>query len=145
MLFRSLFLGLLSTQDAVSRIYKWVDEDGNVQYTQSRPTDRPVETIQQRSSHITDEQAEEELDAITDRAETARKDREFKEGYVDEAKAREERLQKNCEIARENLRILRTAARVQDKNEEGNLYYLDDSAKEARIAKSKEQIEANCP
>ena len=136
---------LLPLQESFARIYKWVDEEGNVHYTQQRPPDRPAQILKEPTSPVTEEQAKENLEKLSDRAETQRKDREFQEGYADDVAARQERIKKNCEIARENLRILQTAARVQDKNGEGNMYYIDDATKEAKIAKTKEQIETFCP
>ena len=55
------------------------------------------------------------LDALKERATSARKDREFAQSESEATKAREDRIKKNCEIARENVRILKNSARVQDK------------------------------
>jgi hypothetical protein len=139
---RALFVALLlAVSTAVpAKLYKWVDEEGNVTYSERKPPDVQAEEIRVRVPAVTSEQAESRLEQLNERAETARKDREFKETYAAESAEREARLRQNCETARENLRILETAARVKDA--EGN--FIDDSQREARMQRARQDIEDNC-
>lgn len=127
-----------------AKLYKWVDADGNVTYSQQKPPDREVETIRLRSATISDEGAQEKLDALTERAEDQADDREFQASHASAVKDREERLASNCKIAKENMRILRTNSRIQAKDAEGNAYFLDESAIKAKMDETQRQIDANC-
>lgn len=135
--------GAMSVADA--RVYKWVDDEGNVQYSQTKPRDREAQTVNTLPSGTTDDNARRQLDSLRDKADTARKDREFARDYGADTQARDERLRKNCETARENLRILETASRIQDTDAQGNRYFLDEASKQAKIDETRRQIEDNCP
>jgi hypothetical protein len=135
-------IALTLSAAAPAALYKWVDKDGNVTYSERRPPGVEAQEINVRGAPaVSNEQARERLDAIRDQSETARKDREFKESYGEESAEREERLKRNCETARENLRILQTAARVKDA--EGN--FMDDEARQARLEQTQQEIADNCP
>lgn len=129
---------------SAGKLYKWTDPEGNITYSQQKPPDAPAETIQLRSSTLNESGAREKLDSLNERASEGDKDREFAETQASAEKARDERLKKNCEIARENMRILQNSSRIQDKDAEGNPYFLDDSAIKAKIDQTKSQIDQNC-
>lgn len=126
------------------KLYKWVDEEGNVTYSQKKPPNADVETIRLRSSLISDEGAQEKLDALTERSEEEREDGEFEQRHASAMKERDERLKSNCKIAQENMRILRTSSRIQGKDGEGNAYFLDEDAIKAKMDETQRQIDANC-
>lgn len=141
----ALSAALASANPALAaKLYKWVDEDGNVTYSQIKPPDREAETVRLRSATLREDGANEKLESLTDKANEASKDREFAENEATAQMERRERLKKNCEIARENMRILKTNSRVQDKDADGNPYFLDEAAIEAKIEATQRQIEANC-
>ena len=85
--------GLTTAADA--RIYKWVDDQGNVQYSQTKPRDREAQTVTPLPAGTTDEQAREQLEALRDKADTARKDRDFVRNYTTETRDRDERIRKD--------------------------------------------------
>ena len=137
--------GLVMAAPVQAKLYKWIDENGNVTYSQQKPPPgREAKTIELKGIESPDPDAGNKLDALKDRAETVRKDREFAENESQAGKARENRLKENCKIARENVRILKTAARVQDKGEDGQAVYLDDSGKQAKLAQAEQQVKDYC-
>ena len=140
---RLLFLMLLCSLSATAtaKLYKWVDKDGNVTYSEFKPPDVQAEEVKIKSHpSVSNEQARERLDQLGEKAEETAKDREFKENYASETAERDARLKENCKVARDNLRVLETASRVKDA--EGN--FVDDQARAARIAKTRQEIEDNC-
>ena len=141
---RRSFVGILLlalAAAAPAKLYKWVDADGNVTYSERKPPDRKVEEVKLLGvPSVTNEQARERLERINEPSETSRKDREFKETYAAESAEREERLKQNCETARQNLRVLENASRVRaDDNS-----FLTDAQREQRLAQTRQQIEDNC-
>ena len=135
-------IALALSAAAPAALYKWVDKDGNVTYSERKPPDAQAEEVKLRGvPAVSNDEAQERLDSVKDKADTVRKDREFKKNYASETSEREARLKENCEIARENRRILETASRIKDA--EGN--YVVDEAREARLAQTNKEIEDNCP
>ena len=139
---RLFFLMLLLTFSTATpaKLYKWVDKDGNVTYSQLKPPGAKAEEMTVRGTAVSNEQARERLDQLNEKTEAAAKDREFKQTHASESAERDARLKENCKIAQDNLRVLQTASRVKDA--EGN--FVDDKAREARIAQTKQEVEDNC-
>ncbi len=127
-----------------AKLYKWVDEQGNVTYSQTKPPDRESETIRLRSSTLDSSGAREQLDELNERAATQQKDREFTENSATATAERDQRMASNCEIARQNMRILKTTSRIKDKDASGEPYFLDEAGIQAKISKTQQQIDNNC-
>jgi flagellum-specific peptidoglycan hydrolase FlgJ len=127
-----------------AKLYKWVDDQGNVTYSERRPTNRESETIQLRGATLDSSGAQDKLDELNDRANAQQKDREFAENSASATAERSERMANNCKIARENLRILQTTSRIQDKDADGEAYFLDETGIQAKMADTQRQIENNC-
>ena len=127
-----------------AKLYKWVDEQGNVTYSQTKPPDRESETIRLRGATLDSSGARERLDDLNERAATQQKDREFSENSATATAERDQRMASNCEIARENMRILRTTSRIQDKDANGEPYFLDEAGIQAKMADTQRQIDNNC-
>ena len=127
-----------------AKLYKWVDEQGNVTYSQQKPPDRQAETIRLRSATLDAQGAREKLDQLNDRAQSQQKDREFAENAASATRERDERMASNCKIARENMRILRSTSRIQAKDENGEPYFLDEAGVQAKMAETQRQIDNNC-
>ncbi|NIM27722.1 MAG: DUF4124 domain-containing protein [Gammaproteobacteria bacterium] len=126
------------------KLYKWVDADGNVTYSQQRPPGQQAEAIRLRSATLSAEGAQEKLDNLTGKASEQQKDREFAQNSATAKQERSERLANNCKIARENMRILKNSSRIQDKDAEGQPYFLDEAGIQAKIAQTQQQIDDNC-
>ena len=127
-----------------AKLYKWVDEQGNVSYSERRPANRESETIRLRGATLDSTGAQEKLDQLNDRADGQRKDREFAENSATATADRDERMANNCKIAQENMRILRTTSRIKDKNADGEAYFLDEAGIQAKMAQTQSQIDSNC-
>ncbi len=127
-----------------AKLYKWVDEQGNVTYSQRKPPDRESETIRLRSATLDSSGAQGKLDELNGRVKAQQEDRDFVENSATATAERDERRGKNCETARENLRILKTSPRVQDKNADGESYFLDESGIQGKIVATQRQIDNNC-
>ncbi len=127
-----------------AKLYKWVDEQGNVTYSQTKPPDRESETIRLRSATLDSSGARDRLDELNERAATQQKDREFAENSATVTAERDARMTSNCEIARQNMRILKTTSRIQDKDANGEPFFLDESGIQAKIANTQRQIDNNC-
>ena len=127
-----------------AKLYKWVDDQGNVTYSERKPQNRQAETIRLRDATLDSSGAQEKLDQLNDRANSQQKDREFAKNSTTATAERNERMANNCKIARENMRILRTTSRIQDKDADGEGYFLDEAGIQAKMAQTQQQIDNNC-
>ena len=127
-----------------AKLYKWVDDQGNVTYSERKPQNREVETIRLRGATLDSSGAQEKLDQLNDRAESQQKDREFAEISTTATAERDQRMASNCKTARENMRILRTTSRIQDKDADGEAYFLDEAGIQTKMAQTQQQIDNNC-
>ena len=127
-----------------AKLYKWVDENGNVTYSQQKPPDAKAQTIDVRGYESPAPAPDSTVDELKDREQTQRKDREFAESENAAQQDRAERMKKNCEIARQNVRILKNASRIKDTNESGEVYYLDDQQKQSRLQEAEQHVKDYC-
>jgi len=119
--------------------YKWTDDNGQVQYTQLPPKDRPYETIRVRSKEPAAAAAQ-----TTPTNKAAGAENKQAKGDVAEAKAEAEKLARNCEIAKQNKEMLLTAAKIRVTDAEGNPRHLTEEERKARLADTEKQIEFYC-
>ena len=124
-------------------MYKWVDKDGNTQYTQSPPpadvefsTLKPPPKVNSESSQKALEQRTEKLDELREqRHKTAAEKKTTKE--------EENRLKKNCETAKANMASY-ARPRVTITQKDGTVTRATEEERQRRIAEAKERIAEFC-
>lgn len=121
--------------------YKWTDDNGQVQYTQLPPKDRPYETIRTRVKDGSNASAEGSA-AVTKKATDAAT--APTKGELAEAKAEAEKMARNCEIAKQNKEMLQTAAKVRVTDKDGNPRHLTDEERKERMQATDVQIDNYC-
>ena len=136
-------LALGAALPAEAKLYKWVAADGSVTYSERKPPDAEAEEVKVHNTAVSDEQARSNLESLTERSEAGRADRESQASHTTAMKEREERIAKNCEIARENLRILETNSRIKE-SEDGNARYLAPDEIQGRTDTARANIEKYC-
>lgn len=146
-LLRGLLLGAALLPAAVgAATYKWVDDEGNVNYSQMPPPSGDYERISGAAtggprSGSGEETMEKLRDAVSDvdaESEQARKEAEVERTIAENEKVREQ----NCEAARKNLEIYTTYRRFRDKD--GNVTRLPEEERLKRLEEAKTQIETYC-
>jgi hypothetical protein len=135
----------LFLQPAAGAMYKWIDADGNVVYSQTKPPGGvPAEEIKKRSTGVSDEESAQQLEGLRDKADAESEDRELKEEIAKEELDRDEVIKKNCEIARHNQTLLETPARVTLTAEDGTEYFLSDEERQEKLLDARAQVERYC-
>ena len=84
------------------------------------------------------------LDALNEKADAAKQEREIKEDVVSQQAERNDTIKKNCEIARSNLELLTSQARVTLKDDDGNDYFLTDEDKQAKTLDARANVDRYC-
>ncbi|MDH3435227.1 MAG: DUF4124 domain-containing protein [Gammaproteobacteria bacterium] len=148
----TLILGIaaltMSGATVAGEIYKWTDENGNIQYM-DRPSgvasEQRVNTIVSRRTDASRVQA-----SVAARREhmTTLEERKAKRAEetqaAAEAQAEQERRQKRCADSRSRLEAFLRSQRLYREDESGERVYLDEEQILAARAKVQDQIQEYC-
>lgn len=134
----------LSSQSMGAGIYKWVDEQGNVQYTQTPPPNRPATRFEARPEPVDSEGALEKLKQQQDKSDAFFKERDTQ--AKEQAKSEQESVErsKHCAQARENLTKLETTNRLFRTDEDGQRVKMTEEERQKELTEAQSQIEQFC-
>ncbi len=137
-----LLLGLYGTGASAGKLYRWVDGDGVVHFTQYPPQNRKgVEKIELRPPPTSGpvEEVEEREDNPEKRGEAP------VEGAQEQKKTKEIAAldRKNCEISRRNLTILE-GGRPRLRDSDGNVRIIADEERKSRIEQARKDVDEFC-
>lgn len=146
----ALLAGFCLTAQA-EQLYKWVDADGKVHYTdQPPPAKAQTKPLNIKSQSSAPAQAAEGKPAAKTAAE---KEQEFRKRRVEaeEAGAKREKEQaeakqkeQNCAAARGNLRMLQEGGRVAQYDAKGEKVYLEDADRQQAVARAQKEVDSWC-
>lgn len=134
---------LVFAANAPAAMYKWVDKDGNIHYTQTPPPpDIQAETIKPPPD-VDTEKARQELQQQQEMVEKIREQRLAEKEEEKLAQQKLEQKRANCEMAKRRLDSY-TQPRVRYTDEQGNRQYFTEEERQEQIQKSKDMIEEFC-
>ena len=133
---RYLLITILFSITSLSQagIYKWVDEQGNVHYSQKRPADKQYERIKAPKSAPESAGSPYSSTGSTTEGNATTADKEASKNV--------ELRQQNCEAAKKNMQALQIYRRFKD--EQGNVVRMDDKERESKINDAKQAISDFC-
>lgn len=145
----AVIVGGFSLVAQAAEIYKWVDSDGKVHYS-----DQPVAGKSEPSKlNLPDqpvsgsEGAEEARHKLSDREAEARKRKDEAAAVKakrDKAEAEAREKHKNCEQARDSLRQFQTGQRLAHVNAQGQPEVMDDEARAQAQADAQKSVDNWC-
>ncbi|MGE0080380.1 MAG: DUF4124 domain-containing protein [Thiohalomonadaceae bacterium] len=128
---------------AQAAMYKWVDKDGSVVYSETPPPDASNVTTIAPPPLPPSPPPPREAPAEASPGQPVGDTPAGSDGQRDRARQQvEETLRKNCEIARQNLQIYRTANRILTADD--NVVDLDETTRAARIMEAERDIATFC-
>jgi hypothetical protein len=139
------------TASAQAQVYKWVDKDGKVQYSdQAPPPDAAKSALQKvipTSSSAPAAQSDKAAEKAPDKAKEFEKRRsasaeKLKKG--DEAAKLAQQKQESCDDARANLKALEAGGRISKTDANGERYFLDDDQRQQEIDRAKNVMAKSC-
>lgn len=151
-----ILLALITTNtSAETPYYRWVDEQGVVNYSQKPPIGVSAELISQEqafgrrrpespSSQVAPAQASPAQNQPEEVTDAVPEDEEYRQI---EARMREEvaaQKRTNCLQARKNLESFTSRGRIRVRDDEGNYTIISDSDKQKRIERFQDQIRQFC-
>lgn len=142
-----LLLAFASGLHAASKdaIYKWVDDNGEVHYTQVPPQNREYETLKQASAPADNparirNNLKEQVDAM----DKAQQEKQEKIKDAEQWSRIQKRRRENCEIANKNLANLHQGGQKAIMTPDGEVIRLTDDERQRRIDEANKQIKENC-
>ena len=146
-----LLLLVLSSAPAFAALNKWVDQNGNVQYSdQPPPANVKAKTLRSGNSTQLPPAAASapaaaktyiERDAELKKAQQAKKDAADK---ATQEQAQTETKKANCATAQQNLRALQEGVRMVEIDANGERSYLDDAQRQQRTTKAQQNVSDWC-
>lgn len=142
-----LLIVLAPLTGAAQQLYRWVDAQGKVHYSDAPPPPgaRGVKTLPPAAGGGTP--------AASPSKSWQEKEMEFRQRRAAEAEAqaRKERAEEearqrraNCETARSRLRLLESGERLVTTNAQGEREFLDDAARERALDEARKAVETWC-
>lgn len=138
-------LALVSTLAVADHLYKWVDKDGHVHFSQTPPTSTdvqaqpvdvnapPPDPTGLRNSQELQKQLQEKDQKAKDEAEKNKPD------------LHEEALKKqHCDDLKSRLSTLQNSGRAATVDAQGNMNYLDDDARAKQEQEIESEIKSDC-
>ncbi len=128
-----------------AEIYKWTDENGQVNYSQEPPVDRPAEQIKAPPPPpIAPEKAKQQVDKLIesqDAEAAAEAERQQAEQAAEEA---EQIREENCQTARNNLQQYQDNPGRRVMNADGEVTRPTEEERQAKIDEFQMQVDEFC-
>jgi len=124
---------------AAAGLYKWVDGQGNVHYTQDPPPQGSFKALPPPPPAPETPAAVEQKPAQAQDTQTSTP---LANSDAEEKKRQAVADKQNCDVARKNLEIYTRYRRVV--NEKGEVVMLDDNERRAKIKEAEEMIKKSC-
>lgn len=138
---------IFSSQNSAAKIYKWVDENGQIHYSSQKPVDQKAETVNVRKGpKVTPKAA---TDSAEEDQAVAADDEEIDEDAQAEAKKQlaasdAVNRKKQCDMARKNYAALNATVRVVRTNENGETVRMSDDERVTALATAQKAIDRYC-
>lgn len=126
---------IIFASSASAGLYKWVDDEGNVHYSQKRPADQQFERLKAPAP------APENSKPLYQTETETKKSKNTNTTSAETAKNKEVRAT-NCAIAKKNLNAYQVYRRMRDKD--GNVTVIDDKVRAQQIEQAKQAINDFC-
>ena len=144
-----LSLSCLITTMAHAGIYKWVDEQGNVHYSQTKPTDQKSKKMKVNTRKPDSSSSYKRPSLKKDKEGEAGKAAEQQQGQAADKQQTSDdvspqQFKEMCETARKSLAAINATGRVRQRDKDGNVSYLSEEQKQERIKREQERVRRYC-
>ncbi len=143
-----LLLGCVS-QVAYAGVYKWVDDNGHVQYGERPPaTASQVKPMKLKPSPPQSAEAQEEYSSRAMKRKQEQEQKQKQEAKLEAIVAKERAIaevhEKNCKVARSNLNTITMGGRVFNMDDKGNRIFVSDAQRESKTQEAMKAVEKWC-
>jgi len=138
----------LTGLNANAELNKWVDSEGKVHYSDTRPPDVNSESVRNISG-----KGQVEAPTSYSPKNIAEREADLKKSKLEKEEAGQKRAQqdaeaeakkRNCDAARQMLRSIEEGTRLVTYDEKGERIVLDDDARAQRLEEANKAVSTNC-
>jgi hypothetical protein len=138
-------LALLAAQPALAKTYKWVDENGVTQYTQTPPPKGDFKGVKDPvKPAISPEEAKRQLQERVDAFEKRRDDSGKARQEAEKKKSEEGKKQADCEKSRKNLATFQENSRIKFTDKDGNVTIMPEEERQKKMQEIQDNIKKLC-
>jgi hypothetical protein len=130
--------------NANAALNKWVDNEGNIHYSDQPPPPNvkaQTFTTPSAASGAVAQKTFAELDAERKKAQKLKEETELKSAQQQEVELGK---QKNCSLARNNFKTLESNLQITTLNDKGESVRMDSTDRQQGIEEARKQISLNC-
>ena len=136
---------LCLTTPVMAKLYKWVDENGVTQYTQTPPPKADFSQVKPPPKPAVDPQkAQSDLEKRLEAFQERRDDTAKSKAESNKKAAEQTEKVAKCEKARKNLTYLQSHARIRATDKDDKVTLLPEEQRQARIKQANEAIKSYC-
>lgn len=142
-------LSVTSSTAFAGKIYKWVDQQGQVHYGEHPPSGNSKEMYVPRSSPYhsvpsASSTSKSNTDAANKFLDAVDKEKKEKQKADDKAAKQKAIDDKNCSIARKRVATLKMGGRKFEVDEQGNRHYMDEADIQNRLNQAQSDVTKYC-
>jgi hypothetical protein len=136
---------LLVLGPAEARTYKWVDDNGVTQYSQTPPPKRDYEVVHGPAKPATgSEKTASDLEIRLHQFEQRRDEAAKQKAERQKAKQVNAQRRTDCEKSKQNLEYLENHPQIRLTDEDGSVRYLTEKERQEKIQASRDNINKLC-
>lgn len=142
-----LMLLASSSVTYAGKVYKWVDSEGKIHYSDRPNNGQGKQMYVPRSAPRTTApppKASDKMDATTKFLESVAAERKEKKEAADKTAKEKETRDKNCSQARRHVASLKQGGRQFEVDEKGERHYLSEADIQQRLKKAQESVSKWC-
>ena len=141
---RLILLSMVFALPAQAEIYKWVDEKGNIHYG-DKPVANSEEIVIPEKTNVQSRPTRQERDEKRKRLlESFAEDRADRQEQQAKQEQKKKKLNRQCAIARDKLKVYNRARRLYDLDEKGERVILSDKARQQAVDQLAADIKKHC-
>lgn len=140
-------LALVLAFPATAQVYKWVDKDGKIHYSDKPPRDpkaKGVKDMNIESKPTDSAEVERELAELTERGKSVDEGLRVEQQVKAQTAAQKDAAEKMCDQAMARLAVLEQVQRMAKVDKDGNRTYASDGETNAEREKARKQVAELC-
>ncbi len=128
-----------------AEVYKWVDDDGQIHYSQTPPAQQEAIIVKtQKGPKTTPEQSSQAVEQLINEQEQRQQEQASQQQQQMDARQQAEMAAKNCQIAKDNLQQYLDNPNTRIKQDDGTVVRIDEDERQKRIKEYRRDINTFC-
>lgn len=138
-------IALLAAQPTLAKTYKWVDENGVTQYTQTPPPKGDFKGVKDPvKPAIAPEEAKRQLQERVDAFQKRRDDSGKASEEAGKQKAEDDKKQADCEKSKNNLANFQSNSRIRFTDKNGTVTVMPEEERQKKMQEMQDNIKKLC-